>query len=55
MKIKMRYIFPAITFLGICTLIEWNLNSVIAIVNGLGGGVLLAWIISDWSDKDGRK
>ena len=55
MKVKTGYVCSAITFFGVCTLIEWNLNSIIAMVNGIGGGVLIAWMLSDWSDRDGRK
>ncbi|WP_255376004.1 hypothetical protein [Cloacibacillus sp. An23] len=39
-----------VVFLAVCYLIDWDMNSFIALVNGLGGGVVAAWIISDWRD-----
>ena len=54
MKSKIKYICPIITFLLICTSIDWSLNALIALVNGLGGGIVAAWILSERIDSHGK-
>ena len=49
-RLKLKYFFPLATFLAVRCFISWDMNSLIALVNGLGGGVAVAWIISDWRD-----